>query len=111
VFVHNARNLAHQAETGKAVLNWRNASVTGANGLAGSARCADRTPQRGVPNSIVVVSALCADVEPQARRYTGILNKTVAAQTSRFRGARASSPAVFGVSPNTFPQCPGYTIS
>ena len=25
-----------------------NASVTGANGLVGSARCADRTPQRGV---------------------------------------------------------------
>jgi len=26
-------------------------SAMGANGLAGSARCADRTPQRGVPTS------------------------------------------------------------
>jgi hypothetical protein len=29
----------------------RNVSVMGANGLVGSARCADRTPQRGVPTS------------------------------------------------------------
>jgi len=29
----------------------RNASVMGANELVGAARCADRTPQRGVPTT------------------------------------------------------------